>query len=156
MTARTKARPGRTTPSADPAPPAPNALRRGPVTRTMWPPKPGTQRWLRQFGAALVCVRHRSDPAGLRRYVTVELRVAELPVRAGLAQVQAAAWFAIELHPGESTLRDRLRQSGGRWDAAHRHWCARGAVVRALGLEDRVVFDRRTLRKGAGRAPVEP
>jgi hypothetical protein len=50
------------------------------VIKKLNPGAPGTQRYLRQYQARLVCVRYRHDPAKHCRYTTVELIVDEKPL----------------------------------------------------------------------------
>ncbi len=121
----------------------PNALGEGRVSRTMWPPQAGTRRWMREYGEALVCVRHREDPAGLRRVVTVELVVGPVATRTGQHRLRDAAWYPIALSTADRGLQAQLRKHGARWDAEHRHWYVRGNVVRHFGLEDRIAIRRR-------------
>jgi len=49
----------------------------GEVIKKILPGKPGTIRWLRQFGAHLVCVRYRGNATRRVRTTTVEIVVDE-------------------------------------------------------------------------------
>ncbi|MBX3637217.1 MAG: hypothetical protein KF683_17755 [Rubrivivax sp.] len=124
----------------------PNALARGHVLRTLAPGRPGTLRWLRQHGELLLCVRHRSDPAGLRRVVTVELVVATIAARGG-AHTRTGlldhARYPVRVAAGEGALIRRLRQQDAQWDAQARLWYVPGRVLRTEGLLDRVAMERR-------------
>lgn len=50
------------------------------VTRKLSPESRGALKLARQFGDALICVRHRSDDKGEYRYTTVELLVEKTPI----------------------------------------------------------------------------
>jgi hypothetical protein len=130
----------------------PNALSRGTVTRTMWPPGPGTQRWLQRFGEALICVRHREDPAGLRRIVTVELAMGPVAARLRQPRLSERSWYPITVDRRDRPLRAQLREHGGYWDADQAYWYLRGAMILKLGLEDRIAMDRRS----GARSTVRP
>ncbi len=142
---------------AAPAAPNPNALARGRVLRTLAPGRPGTLRWLREHGEQLLCVRHRCDPAGLRRVVTVELVVATIAPRGGAharTGLLDEARYPVRVEAHEGVLIRRLRQCGARWDAQDRLWYVSGRVLRAEGLLDRVAMARRpeAAHRAAGNA----
>jgi hypothetical protein len=134
----------------------PNALSRGTVTRTMWPPDPGTQRWLQRFGAALICVRHRRDPAGLRRMVTVELAMGPVAARLRQPRLSERSWYPITVDRRDRALRAQLREHGGYWDPNHGYWYLRGGMIRNLGLEDRITMDRRSGVQSIVRTRTDP
>lgn len=114
----------------------------------MWPPVPGTQRWLNHFGAqTLLCVRHREDPAGLRRVVTVELVVAEVGARAGQRRLVAHRLYPVRIDARALAQRLTMKAAGGRWDAEQGLWYLSGAAVLTLGLIDRVAIDRQPKRQ---------
>jgi hypothetical protein len=121
-------------------PGAPNGWRRGRVLRTLWPAAPGTQRWLKRHGTALVCVRHREDPVGLRRVVTVELLVGEVRSRQRARRLNPQAMYPLRVPPGMRGLRPLLQSQGARPDVQQGLWFARGHVIEALGLIDWIVL----------------
>lgn len=120
----------------------PNDVRRGRVKKTLWPPRPGTVRLLERFGDALVCVRYREDPSGLRRYVTVELVVETgRTVRARRRSVERAL-FPLAVARGDRDLRATIKQAGAQWHPGDRLWYLPAATIRRLGLEDRICIMR--------------
>lgn len=123
-----------------PRPGAPNGWRRGHVLRTLWPAEAGTRRWLDRYGAALVCVRHREDPAGLRRVVTVELLVGEVRSRRRVRRLNKTATYPLRVAPGAGSLRQLLRAHGARHDPYRGLWHARGQLIEALGLLDWIIL----------------
>lgn len=122
------------------AKPAPNALRNGGVTRTVWPPAAGTKRWQQLYGDALLCVRHRRDAAGLRRVVTVELVVAEVAHRRGQSRIQDRARYPVKLSADERDLKAALKARRAWWDPESGCWYAYGRAIRELQLEDRIAM----------------
>jgi hypothetical protein len=120
----------------------PNDVRHGRVKKTLWPPQPGTVRLLERFGAALLCVRYREDPSGLRRYVTVEIVVESgRTLRARRRGVEHAL-FPLGLAPGERELRATIKQAGAQWHPGERLWYLPAVAIRRLGLEDRICIER--------------
>jgi hypothetical protein len=103
------------------------------VVRTLRPSARGSGRWSRQFGAALVCVRHRIDASATLRITTVELVVAEQPI-----QPKPSPLVAIHLRHDERTLRMRAVAAGAQWDPIHKLWLLRRATATTLGLHHRI------------------
>ena len=122
--------------SARPRPGPPNGWRRGRVLRTLWPPAAGTHRWLRQHGAELVCVRHREDPLGLRRVVTVELVVAAVRTRHAGPLLRPRVRYPLRIAPTDRAMRLRVQAAGGTQNPQTGVWHATGGVIEALGLLD--------------------
>jgi hypothetical protein len=120
--------------------PAPNALRKGAVTRTLWPPAAGTKRWQQLYGDALLCVRHRQDAAGLRRVVTVELVVGAVAHRRGQPGLQDRAQYPVKLAMDERELKAALKVRKAWWDPESGCWYAHGRTIRELRLEDRILM----------------
>ncbi len=120
----------------------PNTWRYGRVVRTVWPGGPGSLRWLRLHGTQLVCVRHREDPAGLRRMVTVELLVGPVQRRTGQRRLQDQAWYPLAVNPADpadAPLLRRLRHLGGR-PGRDGLWYLQGNRIRQWGLLDRIAM----------------
>jgi hypothetical protein len=118
--------------------PAPNALRHGAVTRTLWPPAAGTKRWQELYGDALLCVRHRHDAAGLRRVITVELVVGTVARRPGQPAMQDRARYPVKLARCERELKAALKIRHAWWDPESGCWYVYGSTIRELHLEDRI------------------
>jgi hypothetical protein len=103
---------GGPTGTASPGSCGPNRLERGRVSRTMWPPEAGTQHLLRVYREALVCVRHREDPAGYRRVVTVELVIGPVAARARQQRLREQALYPGAIETAEHILRAQATQPG--------------------------------------------
>jgi hypothetical protein len=104
------------------------------VTKTLWPPSAGTRRLQADHGAPLVCVRYRMDPAGLRRYTTVELVIDDALV--GGKQVDRRV-FEVAIAYEEQDLRARAKSLGAKWIPERRLWRLTGAAVKQLDLTTR-------------------
>lgn len=129
-----------TSPPPQARPGSPNGWRQGRVLRTLWPAGAGTRRWLKQHGAALVCVRHREDPAGLRRVVTVELLVDEVRSRRRARRLHSQAIYPLRVAPGARELWRLLKAHGAWQDGDRGLWYARGHVIETLNLLDWIVL----------------
>ena len=116
------------------------------VVKTLTPGAAGTQRYLRQYGDRLVCVRYRQDKARKRRYTTIETIVDEGPL-ANLRTPEAKALFphpnqAVLLRIGykEEAMRARVKAAGGKWLPDKKLWRLPYRLVEQLGLQNRVVM----------------
>ncbi|MDP3085570.1 MAG: hypothetical protein Q8N44_18020, partial [Rubrivivax sp.] len=121
----------------------PNSVRRGRVQKTLWPPAPGSRKLAERFGAALLCVRYRHDPAGLRRFTTVELVVDIAPTPRARKRIEDHWLFPLAVGKPERELRATLKRQGAKWVANDGFLYVPGDVVRRLGLEDRICIDRK-------------
>jgi hypothetical protein len=115
------------------------------VVRTLWPGGAGTLRWLKTYGTQLVCVRHREDPAGLRRVVTVELVMGPVRRRPGQRRLRDRAWYPLRLDPADpedAALERRLRHLGGK-PGRDGLWYLTGEKIQGWDLLDRIAMRRR-------------
>lgn len=106
------------------------------VSKTLWPPQPGTVRLLREHGDALVCVRYRHDTSGLYRYTTVELIVDHAFIGGSRFGHRL---FEVTIDHGDRELRTMLMAEGSTWDPGRQTWCVSGATVRRLKLWPQVL-----------------
>jgi hypothetical protein len=104
------------------------------VTKKLAPESRGALKLARQFGEALVCVRHRTDDRGEYRYTTVELLVEKAPIRPRTDRI-----VAIRTSPAERSLHTVLRAAGGTWDYKARLWRIPRRVAGILKLVNRIV-----------------
>jgi hypothetical protein len=97
----------------------------------------GTKKLLAQYGKRLVNVRYRYDARLKRRYKTVELIVDEIewepkPPRPGTK-------VSVRITYTENAVRQKIKNSGGRWDGKAQVWRMRYDKAVELGLKDRIV-----------------
>jgi hypothetical protein len=100
---------------------------------TLMPGANGTKKLTERYGERLVCVRYRYDREKGRRIKTVELIEEESPWQA------SAGLYLVQIAWDETALRERIKASGGRWNAGRKVWIVSGRSVRDLSLQDRVV-----------------
>jgi len=102
------------------------------------PGQPGTLKLLRQYGDRLVCVRYRYDALKRRRYTTAEIVVDESewdPLPSATARRERVP---VRIAIQETTLREKAKTAGGRWDPNQRVWMLPMEQVIQLGLANRV------------------
>ena len=110
--------------------PKPSSLR---ITKKLSPESRGTLKLARQFGDALVCVRHRMDAKGEFRYTTVELLVEKTAVSPRTDKI-----VAVRIGPDEKALQTAVRAAGATWDYNARVWRMPRRVAGILRLADRI------------------
>ena len=102
------------------------------------PGQPGTRKLVRQYGDRLVCVRYRYDVLKRRRYTTAEIIVDESerdPLPSATARRQR---MPVYIGVRETSLREKVKAAGGRWDPDKRVWHLPMEQVLQLGLTGRV------------------
>lgn len=104
------------------------------VIKTLAPSDRGAIGLARQYGEALVCVRHRADIKGQVRHITIELVIGSEPIRA-----RAAKMVYLRTQPEERVLHSVIKAAGGLWDGKQRLWRLPSRVATILNLRDRVV-----------------
>jgi hypothetical protein len=113
------------------------------VRKTLRPGQPGTRRLQRDWGARLVCVRHRVDPKKGVRFTTAEIVVsAERIAKARRASHPEALVYA-RVGVDESNLRRRLMAAkAATYDSHLKVWTMQYATALRLGLGRRLSFRR--------------
>ena len=119
------------------------------VIKKMQPGQPGTKRYTRQYGEALVCVRYRRDVANSRRVTTIELIVDDGFYYQETHPVSKALFpnpnpnRNVYLRVGyeESALRRQIKTAGAHWIHEKKLWQMRYRDAHKLGLKDRIVED---------------
>ena len=103
------------------------------VTKKILPASRGALKLARQFGDALVCVRHRSADKGEFRYTTVELLVETVRVRPRIDRV-----VGLRIGFGEKSLQAMVRAAVGTWDYKAKLLRIPRRVAGTLKLTDRI------------------
>jgi hypothetical protein len=106
------------------------------IRSTVQPGHRGAKKLLTQYGDRLVCVRSRYDEQRQKRWKTVELIIKEEPWPP-LAPPPADGLVSIRIAVSEVTLRQQVKQLGGRWDPRRQVWEVRYAQAVALGVAER-------------------
>lgn len=126
------------------------------VRKTMRAGEPGTSRHLRDWGARLVCVRHRVDRAKSVRFTTVEIVASpERPVLSRRAPHPDALVYA-RVGADEWELERRLRiAKAATFDLELNVWRMRYDTAVRLRLKRRILLRRPERRAGfVRRAPT--
>lgn len=121
---------------------------------TRQPGQPGTKRLIEQYGSKLVCVRYRYDAALGKRYKTVELIVEESPYSPIQPKLNPETIVGVRISIGEGDLQWKVKQAGGKWNRERRLWEVRYDRVAALGLEDRIEMEGRSISRSSGKPPA--
>lgn len=100
---------------------------------TLAPGANGTKKLVERYGGRLVCVRYRYDRERGVRVKTVELIEEEMP------WTVSSAIYLVKIGYEETSLRESIKAAGGRWNTEKKAWVLRGAAVRKLALESRVI-----------------
>ena len=111
--------------------------------RTLNPGDPGTKKVLRKYGDRLICVRYRFDTQTNRRYKTVELIEDQIRRNSGKPGIPMNKIVDIRIHVKETRTRGIVKAAGGRWDPQKQTWRLPYREVKNLGLEKRMVLDKR-------------
>jgi hypothetical protein len=110
--------------------------------KTFRPGQHGTKRWLDAFGARLLCVRYRYDPATGARVTTVEIEVARARMRDRSGAIRILPGdrrlVRFRLRDDNRNVRAALLQAGAEWRAAEKLWEAPADVLRVLRLTGHV------------------
>ena len=105
------------------------------------PGQRGTKHLSRQYGDRLICVRYRYDEETKKRYTTVELIVSEEPWKTfGL---KPDSIVRLKIAWDEIDLRQKIKDSGGRWSKKTKTWKLPYKTARKLGLAKRIVVEER-------------
>lgn len=103
------------------------------VTKKLSAETRGALKLAKQFGDALVCVRHRTDDRGEYRYTTVELLVERSKISSRTDKI-----VKVRIGSDELQLQRVVRAAGGTWDFGARLWRIPRRVAGILKLTGRI------------------
>jgi len=106
------------------------------VVKRLAPHEPGTLKFTRRYGDALLCVRYRHDEGGTHRYTTVELIVDDAPI---IPRGQPNDMVGVRIDPDQSTLLSRAYARGATWDRKSNLWLMPRRLASALRLTSFIV-----------------
>ena len=104
------------------------------VIKTLSPTDRGAIELAREYGDALICVRHRTDAKGKVRHTTVELLISSDPIRSRAPRI-----VFIQTQPHEKPLHSVIKAAGGHWDGKRQLWRLPSRVATILNLRNRMV-----------------
>lgn len=108
------------------------------TTKTLLSGKPGTGKWLKKYGEALLCVRYKYDLQNKRKLKTVELIIENESWDMDKSRIPDNKIVGIKVAYGEIEIRNLVRNAGGRWNKEKRLWQLPYHEVMSLGLGDRI------------------
>jgi hypothetical protein len=108
------------------------------TAKTLIAGKPGTDKWVKKYGDALVCVRYKYDLQNGRKIKTVELIVENQPWNKNNSRIPANKIVGIRVKYGEINVARLVRNAGGVWNKAKKLWQLPYLEAMNLGLEDRI------------------
>ena len=111
----------------------------GDVRKTLRPGQKGTQRFLRDWGERLVCVRYRFDPAKRVRYTTVELVASELRPWVPPFRPRPDALIYLWVDRDDWRTLKKVREARAWWDRERGLWRLRYDQAERMKLRSRIV-----------------
>lgn len=109
------------------------------TTKKLLPGQPGTKKWVKKYGARLVCVRYQYDLESKIKTKTVELLVERQPWKIDPNRIPKNKIVNIRIGYGETYTQQLVRKAGGRWNKNKQLWELPYREVLDLGLEKRMV-----------------
>lgn len=113
------------------------------TNKKLLPGQPGTKKLLDKYREKLVCVRYRYDVVRHKRIKTVELIEEEVSWHKNNNKIPKNKIVKIRIHGGEIHLYKAVKSLGGRWNDTKKLWELPYGDVLDLGLEGRIVNDRK-------------
>ncbi|EHO40672.1 hypothetical protein Calab_1039 [Caldithrix abyssi DSM 13497] len=120
--------------------------------RTLYPGQAGTKKWVQKYGDQLICVRYKYDAQLCQKMITVELVEEKSAWHKKENYIPKNKIVMLRIDYGEIDLAMKVKSFGGKWNRKERAWELRFDAVQALGLEDRIVGERR-LRNESKKQP---
>lgn len=103
------------------------------------PGQKGTKRLLEEYGAKLVCVRYRYDPAKRKQFKTIEIIVSETDWTPPPAKFLDSALVSLRIGVKEKELQLQAKSLGGQWDSNQKVWLVRYGCIAGTNLEKLIV-----------------
>lgn len=103
------------------------------VIKKLAPSSRGALKLAQQFGATLVCVRHRVDAKARFRFTTIELLVGQVPIK-----VKSQEFVSVHIDWTEQSLRQLVKDAGAKWDSTNKVWRMPKRLAGILRLAHRV------------------
>jgi len=110
--------------------------------KTLIAGQPGTKKWLQKYGAALTCVRYKYDSENNRKIKTVELVVENEPWEIDRKRIPANKLIGLKVKYGEVHIGRLIKAAGGKWNPHKKLWELPYKEALALGLENRIAYEK--------------
>lgn len=115
------------------------------TTKTMLAGKPGTSKWVKKYGNALLCVRYKYDLHNKRKLKTVELIIEDEPWDLDKTRIPGNKIVGIRVAYGEVEAGRLVRSAGGIWDKKKQLWHLPYREAISLGFGDRIELFKKYL-----------
>ena len=115
------------------------------VIKRINPGQPGSKQYLKEFGESLFCVRYRPDQENNNRITTIELIVDKgfyLPAinsSRHQAKPEKNQQVYLRIAYEENEIRQKVKNSGGRWRPEKKCWQLNYRDTIKLGLKEKIV-----------------
>lgn len=109
------------------------------MVRKVLPGRPGTKKFLEQYGEDLVCVRYRYDSKRREKLKTIEIVVEKSPWRKTKRPPPKNKIVGLKIEYGEIELGRLVKEMGGKWNRSKRVWEIAYGDAEELGLVERIV-----------------
>ncbi|MDA3874171.1 MAG: hypothetical protein PF795_09440 [Kiritimatiellae bacterium] len=109
---------------------------------TLRPGDRGTKKLVEFYGDRLVAVRYRYDPESGDRIKTAEIIVDEKKFPPAATDTHPHDLLLVEVGYREAALREKVKQSGGRWNPQLQGWILPHHRVVHLGLQHRLMTEK--------------
>lgn len=107
---------------------------------TLKPGQNGTKKLLRKYGGRLVAVRYRYDEERRLRFKTAEIVEEQLPwIPPVPSDRDPNEPVLVRIGYEEASLRQAVKEAGGRWNQDRKLWELRLSAAYAMGLDQRIV-----------------
>ena len=107
--------------------------------RKLLPGQPGTKKWMDKYGKNLHCIRYKVDSENNLKYVTVELIADKKQGGRNNSRISKNRILPLQVLFEETSIRQLIKDAGGRWNREKRVWELAYSEIVALGLEKRIV-----------------
>jgi hypothetical protein len=107
--------------------------------KTLKPGQPGTKKWMDKYGKNLHCIRYKVDSENNLKYVTVELIADKKQGGRNNSRISKNRILPLQVLFEETSIRQLIKDAGGRWNREKRVWELAYSEIVALGLEKRIV-----------------
>ncbi len=114
------------------------------IRKIMRPGQPGTKKLVERYGDNLICVRYRYDDQKKMMYKTIEIIIESKPGQDNNNKISKNKSMDIQIGYNEVELRNRVKNSGGKWDPQKKVWRLSYKKVKELDLLERIVDDNET------------
>lgn len=107
--------------------------------KTLAAGKPGTKKWIKEYGKKLLYVRYKYDIENHRKLKTVELIVEDEPWDVNKNRIPVNKIIGVRVLYEEKEIQKVIRSLGGKWNREKKYWEMLYSDAVNLGLEGRII-----------------